>query len=641
MIAQDLWILRGGLGVGAQIPIGSFLSPSELPNPPDPLTFSGAGVSWRPTINVGADYRIDSRWRLGADVGLNWYALGYKATEQTVISTPSGTVRNATISHSLSMKLSTISLRPYGRWLLSPSFAFEFGLPLQVLAATDYLQTMRFADPPNLTFVDGSLEKETGSGNVPGSSSIAVGIDAGIEWIVPVTEQIDLTSHLTISTNLSSWHTSAPIRSINITPQVGIRFNPWAARPSMVMDTTYARDTVRILSGRVLADSTELLLRKVDQRKTADTTYTLITESYRTYIPKPPAVLHASLKLLFEGADGKLQPEATMNVKTVKRTRIVPVLPLVIFDEASAAIPSRYVTLTASEAKRFTVNMALTQGIHWQYHVLNIAGARLRANRGMSADLIAYDDGTTEGKTLARERATNVKQYLVSTFGLADRQLVIDVRNGQRSQQPWVFVVDTLRRVLAPIQATDTVTETRLPKVRITPEVVSEAGIRSWRIAITQAGTLVSTNQGNGLVPATLIWDMNEDLEPAQAFARPIDVLLSVTDTEGSKAQSMPGVITLQETAATNTTAMQERTEVLRWIGADYLHTPDVDLFGTTPQFDRVDVYPSSSRRADFFVVQVPATMHTVGAKAWFRDGLQQPEAELFEHAELYVKDLR
>jgi hypothetical protein len=79
-------------------------------------------------------------------------------------------------------------------------------------------------------------------------------------------------------------------------------------------------------------------------------------------------------------------------------------------------------------------------------------------------------------------------------------------------------------------------------------------------------------------------------------------------------------------------------TYVLRWIGPDYLHTPDLELFGLNPRFDHIYVYPSATRREDFFVCDAPATVMPVGAPAWFRDGLQDPERVLFDHAEVYVK---
>ncbi|MCO6466705.1 MAG: hypothetical protein J5I53_08825 [Bradyrhizobiaceae bacterium] len=639
--AQSDVILRGGFGVSAQFPVGLFVSPVALPNPPDRLLFSPAGGGLRPSLMLGADIGLTDPWRVGASILVSSVGMDYTAQERTIIATPNGTTRTATLEHTLQLGLTLAALRPYTRYQLTQNFALELGLPIMVITGSTYTQTMRFIDPANLTFVDGRLEQTTGSGSTPGSPSVAVGLDVGAEWDIPVNERLWITPGLSVGTNLTSWNTGAMMRTIAITPSIGVGYALFQAEPQLISDTSYVRDTVVILSNRVKADSTELLERTVQTTQTDTLISTVITEHYRTYVPKPPSVLRASLRLMFENADGGLSKEATLRVRTVKRTRVVPVLPLVVFDEGRAEIPSRYVQLDKHAARGWTLDLALTGGRHWQYHVMNIAGARLRANRGQSVQLIVYDDGTDEGKQLAQQRVENVRSYLSTTFGLSAQQLKVEARNGQRSQQPWVFIVDTTRRVLAPIQATDTVTESRLPRVRITPEVVSEASVRSWQLVMSQGTKHVDSSKGVGAVPSTLVWDMNESLEPGQAFDAPITIQLSVTDAEGTKAQSDQGLVTLVEKATTSTESTSTRLEVLRWIGADYLHTPDVDIFGTSPKFDRIEVYPSPSRRADFFVVDAPATVHPVGAKVWFRDGLQEPERALFEHAELYITESR
>lgn len=642
LFGQNNLEIRGGLGLGAQAPIGSFISPPQLPNPSTPLAFSPQDIKWLPQVFAGADIQVDSSWRVGAMALFARSSMDFAATEQTVIATPTGGLRRATLGHTLHASISAFGLRPYGRWRVEDNVALEVGTSFVLPITSSYLQTMRFTDPANVTFVDGSLEQTTGSGTMPGNNAMIVGLDVMAEWMISISDRLWLTPSVSVGTNLTSWNKHVPLRTVNITPAVGVRFKPWPSSLLPVQDTTYIRDTVVILSSRVKDDSTERIQQLVEQFPTADTVRVVVTEHYRTYMPKPPAVLRASLRLLFETEDGGLSTDARLRVSTVKRTRIVPVLPLVVFDDSSSSLPTRYVSLNQEQAKAWTVDRALTGGTHWQYHVLNIAGARLRAIGNATVQIITYDDGTQQGKLLAQERVTNVKAYLTTTFGVASSRLTVEVKNGQRSQQPWVFVVDTLRRILAPIQVTDTITESLLPRVRIQPDVVSEAGVKSWIVSMSQSGNYVHSIDGNGTVPATLIWDMNESLQPEQAFLSPISVQISITDNEGTKAHSDPGLVTIAEVSTTDKASRQRtRTEVLRWIGADFLHTPDVDMFGLTPTFDRIEVYPSNSRRAEFFVVNAPATLHPVGAKAWFRDGLESPERALFDHVELYIKESR
>lgn len=280
--------------------------------------------------------------------------------------------------------------------------------------------------------------------------------------------------------------------------------------------------------------------------------------------------------------------------------------------------------------------------IHWQYHVLNVVGDRLRKLPTAKIELIVYDDGTDEGTRIARERAVSVQRYVMSTFGISDKRLKIDVRHGQASQQPWVFIGDEFRTVLKPLEITDTLNETRLPRVRLSPDVVSEAGIRSWTVKAYNKDAEIRSFEGRGATPATLIWDIAENVSTDEALTSVITTTLTVTDNEGASVMTDPIRIAPRGAETNDGRKVSiKRRRVLRWIGADYLHTPDLELFGTTPSFDRIDVYPSASRREDFFVVSAPAVVHPVNADAWFRRGLVEPERALFDHVETYVKDER
>ena len=111
--------------------------------------------------------------------------------------------------------------------------------------------------------------------------------------------------------------------------------------------------------------------------------------------------------------------------RQVKET--FPLRNSVFFDIGSTEIPSRYVLLNNSQAASFkeeqlqesqpnnlsTGRSARQMAVY--HNILNIMGDRLRSNPQSSIALSgAADNNPTEGKMLAE----NVKQYLVSTFGI-------------------------------------------------------------------------------------------------------------------------------------------------------------------------------------------------------------------------------
>ncbi len=624
------------------VPIGSFTSTPELPNPPDLLQFSSTGITFRPTVYGGLDALLPWGFRFGGLVRWANFNMSYTGTEQTLIATPGGGTREATLQHDLNVAINAIAMEPYVRVSATNNLAVAFSVPIWFPFTTDYMQTMRFIDPPGLSFVDGSIEQITGEGALPNVNPVVFGLNAQAEGHWPVTDDktVWLGGVVGIGMQLGSWQTNIPLRTVNPHLSMDVRYKPWITPHIIRRDTTYVRDTVVILSSRVTADSTELVSSVVEEFATADSVRVLITQQYRTYMPKPPAILTASLKLAFEGGDGTVSAEARVAVRTVERKRVVPILPIVVFDEEQVQIPSRYVSLSADIARHWHPSKALTGKDHWQYHVLNVVGWRLQNNRKTQLSLIVYDDGTPAGTDVAKARAEAVRDYLASTFGVQNTRLTIELRNGQRSQQPWVFLADSTRKLLQPIEATDTITETQLPRMRITPDVVSEAGVRSWKVNMTlPRSDTVHRIQGQGAVPATLVWDMNESLQPDDVFGAPVQVALAVQDVEGLMAYSIPATVSVLGAAATAAPPpLVRRLYVLRWIGADYLHTPDIELFGLSPSFDHIHVYPSAARREDFFVCDAPTTVHPVNSQAWFREGLVEPELSLFGHAEVYVK---
>lgn len=111
--------------------------------------------------------------------------------------------------------------------------------------------------------------------------------------------------------------------------------------------------------------------------------------------------------------------------RQVKET--FPIRSSVFFNMGSTAIPDRYVTLSQSQAASFKEdqlqqeqpgNLAAGRSARQlavYYNILNILGDRLRANPQSTIALNgASDKNPGEGKMLAE----NVKQYLVSTFGI-------------------------------------------------------------------------------------------------------------------------------------------------------------------------------------------------------------------------------
>lgn len=590
---------------------------------------------------------FSNRLRIGLSLGYRQYGMNFNAFETAPIATADGGTTTALFSHALTTTFTGLSLEPYLRFEPLAGLGVNVGFPISGVVKTNYTQTVQITDPDSLTFVDGSRTQVTGDGVIEASSVIVPGIGLRTDYMIALNsnKSISLTPTLGFLYQLGSWSSQSSLQSFSFEFGIGVRVAPLKdeAYERRVRDTTFTRDTVVMLSADVSVPTTELVSSEVEEFADADTIRVIVHQRYHRVLPRPPAVLRASIALAFETEKGNLSPEARLRVDKIHRTRVVPILPVVIFDGTSAVIPYRYVKLTKDEARRWNERRTFADSkVHWQYHILNIVGSRLRDSATTKMEFICFDDGTNEGRKITEARLKSVKDYICNIFNINPARVQTESRKGQAAQQPWVFLHDSTRRLLQPVTVSDTTSETTLPRVRIEPEVVSGAGVRSWDVTMVQHDTVLRRMSGKGDVPATLVWDMNADVAADDVLGYPLSVILTVEDRDGARTQSDPSQITLLGPTATEMPNITgRRLVVLRWIGADYFHTPDAELFGLDPVFTRIDVYPSVSRHDDFFVVNAPVIVHPLQAGAWFRNGLVSPELDLFQHAEVYTNEKR
>ncbi len=635
-VAQERIALHLTGGGVLTTPVTAITALGGVPTPKG-LLFSGAASTWQPWFVIGADAELtpgNRRLRLGGRVGVSWNRFRYVAPEQVPLATEDGGTYDATIEHNLLVRFATVFVEPFLRYQVESWLAVEGGIPLHLSSASYYEQRMRFSDPVGQQFVDGSTEIEVGTGPIPRLSVLVPTLQFAAEGLIPLRRgrTLFLTPRVSALIPLTPWESASGMRTFTAMVGVGIRYrfaDGTGFDDGIRRDTIVVRDTVTILSDLVETDTVVYVGEVAQEFPSEELVNVLIRYRYQRLIPKPPAVLKVALRAAFEEGDGAIIGGTTVRVHAVRRTRRLPVLPLVAFQPTEQSLPDRYVQLTASEANEWREERIFQDTVvHWQYHILNVLGSRMRALPSTTMQIVSYDDGTADGAILNAQRTTSIRSYLTRVFGVDPQRVPVTTLRGKPSEKPWVVFVDPTRRLLRPMAITDTIIEVQIPKLRITPDVVSERGIRTWILTATSGNDTLYNQRGEGQLPKQLFWDMSTDLDPRVVTSgSPIAITLHAVDRDGNQQHSDPTRIVLGETGRQTNSLIPsgitiDRTVAVRWLGPDDLRTPDRELLGTPRDYDIVPQIRGRQRE-------------------WIRSGLHEPERSIFGNIELYIKNER
>jgi outer membrane protein OmpA-like peptidoglycan-associated protein len=200
-------------------------------------------------------------------------------------------------------------------------------------------------------------------------------------------------------------------------------------------------------------------------------------------------------------SDGSLIENPTINIEEFLASRSRYVLNSIFFGVASADIAPRYERIRAEESAGFRLeNFAEAGVLQIYYHVLNIVGKRLTQNPKADITLIGHADGLTEknDKRLAQARAEKIKEYLVSTWGIAEGRIKIQTvfsraptgTDGdellEAEEQRRVEIQSNNRMILEELRFDYFVRVIEPEKIRVIFDISSNAGIGEWSVEAKQ-----------------------------------------------------------------------------------------------------------------------------------------------------------
>lgn len=422
---------------------------SNLPGIPNccPRFESGSGSGY--TFGGLLEVPISNKFFLGARVGLQSIGATLKADEGTTIIVD-GVARRGTFTHSVESSLSNIGIDGLFIWNPVKKLYFSTGLRFGMVSSSTFAQEERITTPANgATFLDSNGNdsrqrvRNVFSGEIPQANGTYMGMLLGMAYEFPLNKSKSLliSPELFYQIGLTSVASEMNWNANGLRAGLALKYEFTSSKPTL-KNTIVVRDTVSVQTNNevqtiVLKSTTSS--KKVDETPTNIVETETVTETYELRLPKQLAntkttssQLSATLTAVGLNDKGQEQQIQEVQIEEFESKVIHPLLPNVFFKEGSSEIQSKYKKLSPNQVSSYTISAKEQSTIDVYYDILNIVGSRLKQNPKATITLTGCNsnNGVEEGNTsLSLQRANAVKDYFVSTWGIAPNQITVESKN--------------------------------------------------------------------------------------------------------------------------------------------------------------------------------------------------------------------
>lgn len=433
---------------------------------------------------------------------------------------------DATIRHALSADFNQISVEPLLAYHVTRSFNLLGGITAgYVLGATfDQIETLE--SPSQATFAGGLKTRNALNGDIPGKTSIALGITLGASYDLAMNSD----------------------RTLFLSPELLFTFSPLGVANGVSWSAHQIRAGLAIsfIPPEVEDSLTDAELLDVARGIAPPTR------------PSSTAPFVATVSATGLKEDGRLAPLTNIRIEEFASTRVRPLLPYIFFDKNSAELPVRYRRVSSEQHDAFSEkNFYNLDALVTYSHVLNLLGKRMADNPSTNITLTGCidTDESGEGAQLAQQRAEAVKSYLTDTWRIADSRITVTSRAlpelpsnsteaDGRAENRRVEITTSTGSLLAPVSSNDTMRTFDPAGIRFLPSIDPRVPIASYTLFVTESERIVKTFHAGDPIPASLDWRVDEQSRFIPRDARELKYLLVVRDSTGlvipSATQSIP-----------------------------------------------------------------------------------------------------
>ncbi len=425
---------------------------------------------------------------VGARLGLSSFSMNFAQRQNVLLANPANIASPLSVPllYSLATSFSVLSIEPYLVYRPIAMLGVHVGVGFSTFLSGTYRQSERL-DTTGLTFSTLRSERNVLSGVMSNLASILPSVRLGASYEIPLGERGQWLIAPEASFALSLGNVVNSLQGANASWTMSAARVGVSVRYSPERTTPLSTEEIRILQEQ----ENQRYEKRIAECKP------IAAPSQAISLAKQFNIFAKIIDVRGIKADGSVIENPTINIEEFLASRSRYVLNSIFFGAASADIAPRYERIRAEESAGFRLeNFAEAGVLQIYYHVLNIVGKRLTQNPKADITLIGHADGLTEKneKRLAQSRAEKIKEYVVSTWGIAENRIKVQTAlsrtpNGtdgdeilEAEEQRRVEIQSNNRMILEELRFDYFVRVIEPAKIRVTFDISSNAGVGEWSV---------------------------------------------------------------------------------------------------------------------------------------------------------------
>ena len=309
------------------------------------------------------------------------------------------TIGQAEFNHILVSNFSAISFDALLQYKILNRLGMMGGIRLGLLSSGTFSQSEKITSD-NGTFQNGRTVQNEYSGDIPSMSSLNAGLTLGIFYDLMLNTQqtLKLVPEAQFSYGITPMVSGLSWNNHYFRIGVALKYSPFeTVKPVIVPEEKQPEKTV------------EPVIAEKPKSVPADVIATVYTRN------------------------NSRADDQKLTVRELLSKQVVPMLPMIFFDQKSSQLPKRYIQLSKAESANFSEkSLRESTGLAAYYHTLNVIGSRMKKNPKFTLKLIGSnsDIGDEKGNVgLSQARVNTVKAYLRDVWSIQDSRIETETRN--------------------------------------------------------------------------------------------------------------------------------------------------------------------------------------------------------------------